>query len=125
MYNNFGTKLEYLYLIFSFDEKTEIIMKESQPTPSDDESDEPEPEPSSSEPSPSESTETSEPFDIKIIIIVACCCVSLIIIVLIIALLCRKKRNNNDTDKLLNDLKDNKKYANFQIADFGDQANAN
>ena len=32
---------------------------------------------------------------------------------------------NNDTDKLLNDLKDNKKYANFQIADFGDQANAN
>ena len=125
MYNNFGTKLEYLYLIFSFDEKTEIIMKESQPTPSDDESDEPEPEPSSSEPSPSESIETSEPFDIKIIIIVACCCVSLIIIVLIIALLCRKKRNNNDTDKLLNDLKDNKKYANFQIADFGDQANAN
>ena len=96
---------EYLYLIFSFDKKTEVIMKENSIIP--DEPDEPDDKSDEGSSTPSTDSAPSEPkssgfFDTKMIIIIICVCTTIIIIILIIAFTCRRKKAPKNIDNLLN-----------------------
>ena len=96
---------EYLYLIFSFDKKTEVIMKENSII--SDESDEPDDKSDEGSSTPSTDSAPSESkssgfFDTKMIIIIICVCTTIIIIILIIAFTCRRKKAPKNIDNLLN-----------------------